>query len=167
MRNILNGKVLIAALVIASLLLCASLAYILLRRPAAPIPAPSTGSGQSLTPASAALTVIPAPSSTPRTLPPTLTPIPPTAMPSPTPAAGQIAVGVYVQVATGGDALRVRAEPGLSTDPLFLAFDSEVFLVTNGPQQADGYTWWYLTASYDATRAGWAAQDFLTVIPSP
>ena len=159
MKNILNGKVLIAALVIASVLLCTSLVYILVRRPAAPAP--------DLTPASAVLTVIPAPTSTPRNLPPTLTPIPPTAMPSPTPAAGEIAIGVYVQVATGGDALRVREEPGLSTAPLFLAFDSEVFLVTNGPQQADGYTWWYLTASYDASRAGWAAQDFLTVIPSP
>ncbi len=159
MKNILNGKVLIAALVIASVLLCTSLVYILVRRPAAPAP--------DLTPASAVMTVIPAPTSTPRTLPPTLTPIPPTAMPSPTPAAGEIAIGVYVQVATGGDALRVRAEPGLSTAPLFLAFDSEVFLVTNGPEQADGYTWWYLTASYDASRAGWAAQDFLTVIPSP
>ncbi|MCX6037752.1 MAG: hypothetical protein NTW99_07645 [Chloroflexi bacterium] len=159
MKNILNRKVLIAALVIASVLLCTSLVYILVRRPAAPAP--------DLTPASAVLTVIPAPTSTPRTLPPTLTPIPPTAMPSPTPVAGEIAIGVYVQVATGGDALRVRAEPGLSTAPLFLAFDSEVFLVTNGPEQADGYTWWYLTASYDASRAGWAAQDFLTVIPSP
>jgi hypothetical protein len=49
----------------------------------------------------------------------------------------------------------------------FSAFDSEVFLVTKGPEQADGYTWWYLTASYDTSRAGWAAQDFLAVIPSP
>ena len=51
--------------------------------------------------------------------------------------------------------------------PCFLAFDAEVFLITEGPRDADGYTWWYLTASYDTARAGWAAQDFLTVIPSP
>lgn len=161
MKNILNGKVLIAALVIASVLLCTSLVYILVRRPAAPAP--------DLTPASAALTVIPAPTSTPRTLPPTLTPIPPSPAPSPTPAPGEIAVGVYVQPTTGGEGLRVHTEPSLSADLAFpdAAFDSEVFLVTNGPQQADGYTWWYLTASYDASRAGWAAQDFLTVIPSP
>jgi len=159
MKNMLNGKVLIAALVIASVLLCASLAYILVRRPAAAAP--------DLTPASAGLTVIPAPTSTPHTLLSTLTPIPPTAMPSPTPAPGQIAIGVYVQVATGVDALNLRAEPGLNATPLDLAFASEVFLVTKGPEQADGYSWWYLTASYDASRAGWAAQDFLTVIPSP
>jgi hypothetical protein len=159
MKNVLTGKVLIAALVIASVLLCASLVYILVRRPAAAAP--------DLVPASAALTVIPAATSTPHTLPPMLTPIPPTAIPSPTPAPGQIAIGVYVQVTTGGGALRVRAEPGLSTAPLFLAFDSEVFLVTNGPKQVDDYTWWYLTASYDASRAGWAVQDYLTAIPSP
>lgn len=159
MKNILNGKVLIAALVIASVLLCASLLYILVRRPAAAAP--------ELTPAFAALTVIPAPTSTPHTLPPTTTPIPLASLSSPTPAPGEIAIGVYVQVATGGDKLRVRVEPGLSTALLFLAFDSEVFLVTNGPEQADGYTWWYLTAAYDASRAGWAAQKYLTAIPSP
>ncbi len=159
MKNILNGKVLVAALVIASLLLCACLVYILVRRPAAAVP--------DLTPASAALTVIPAPTSTPHTLPPASTPFPPTAMPSHTPAPGEIAISVYVQVATGVDALNLRAQPGLKTVPLSLAFNSEVFLVTNGPKQADGYTWWYLTAPYDSSRAGWAVQDFLTVIPSP
>jgi hypothetical protein len=159
MKNILNGKVLVAALIIASVLLCGSLIYILVARPAAP--------GADIDPASAALTVIPAPTGTPRTLPPTLTPIPSTPTLPPTPAPGEFGVGAYVQVDTGGDALRIRSEPGLNSDPLFLAFDAEAFLVTDGPRQADGYTWWYLTASYDTARAGWAAQDFLTVIPSP
>ena len=157
MRKILNGKVLVAALVSAGVLLCASLVYILVKRPAA---APAD-----LTPVFAVLTIIPAPTSTPHAMPAILTPIPSVALSSPTPAPGQVAVGVYVQVATGGDALRVREQPGLGNAPLFLAFDSEVFLVAKGPEQADGYTWWYLTASYDAARAGWAAQDFLTVIP--
>lgn len=159
MKKILNRKVQIAALVIASVLLCASLVYILVRRPSATVP--------DLTPVSAALTVIPAPTSTLHPLTPTLTPIPTTEIPSPIPAEGEIAIGVYVQVASGVEALNLRAEPGLDTAPLSLAFNSEVFLVTNGPEQADGYTWWFLTASYNASRAGWAAQDFLTVIPSP
>ena len=159
MKKILNGKVLIATLVFAGILLCASFAYIIVMRPAA---APA----DLATPASAALTVISAPTSTPRALPATATAVPLAAMSSPSPAPGQIGIGVYVQVATGGDTLHIRAEPGLSNEPLFMAFDSEVFLVTKGPEQADGYTWWYLTASYDANRAGWAAQDFLTVIPS-
>lgn len=155
-KEIFSGKVWIASLLIASALLVGTLAYLLIARP-----------GADLAPASAALTIIPAPSGTPRTLPPTLTPIPPTPTVPPTPAPGEFGLGVYVQVDTGGDALRVRAEPGLESAPLFLAFDAEVFLIADGPTQADGYTWWYLTASYDAARSGWAAQDFLTVIPSP
>lgn len=160
MKNILDKKVLIAALVIASGLLCASLVYILVMRPAAPAP--------DLMPVSAVLTVIPAPTSTPRTLPPTLTPIPSTPPIPPTLAPGQVGIGVYVQPATGGDGLRIHTDPSLSAGLAFPnpAFDSEVFLVTQGPEYADGYTWWYLTASYDTSRAGWAVQDFLKVIPS-
>jgi hypothetical protein len=162
MNKILNGKVLIAMVGIAALLLCGSLAYILVMRPAA-------ASSPNLSVTTSELTIIPAPSSTSRPLPPTLTPIPPTPLPSPTPAPGQIAVGVYVEPVTGGEGLRVHTQPRLNADLAFpgVAFDSEVFLVTNGPEQADGYTWWYLTASYDTTRAGWAVQDFLKAIPSP
>jgi len=159
MKNILNGKVLIAMAAVAALLLCGSLAYILVMRPTA-------DSSPQLAAATAALTIIPAPTSTSLPLPPTLTAVPPTPAPTSTPAPGQVAIGVYVQPSTGGVGLRVHTQPGLSAD-YFSAFDSEVFLVTKGPEQADGYTWWYLTASYDATRAGWAVQDYLSAIPSP
>jgi len=160
MKRVLNGKVFLAMLVIASMLLCASLAYILVLRPAAAPLNPSS--------ATAALTIIPAPTSTPRPLPPTLTPIPPTPTVSPTPAPGEIAVGVYVQISnTGEEGLNIRAEPGLSSEVLFSGLDAEAFKVTDGPVDADGYTWWRLTASYDETRTGWAAQDYLTVIPPP
>jgi hypothetical protein len=159
MRNILNGKVLIAMAIIAAVLLCGTLAYIMMVRPAA-------AANPALADATSALTIIPAPTSTARPLPPTLTPLPPPPTPSPTPAPGQIAIGVYVQPSTGGSGLRVHTKASLTAD-FFSAFDSEVFLVTKGPEQADGYTWWYLTASYDTTRAGWAAQDYLAVVPSP
>jgi len=49
----------------------------------------------------------------------------------------------------------------------FLAYDSEVFVVKDGPREVDGYTWWYLTAPYDDTRVGWAAADFLSYVPAP
>lgn len=160
MKTILSGKVILAAIIIAAVLLCGSFSYFFFAKPAET----EVGSDN---PALAALTVIPAPTSTPRALPPTLTPIPPTPTLPPTPAAGDFGIGAYVQVDTGGDALRIRPEPGLNYDPLFLAFDAEVFLITEGPREADGYTWWFLTASYDDARVGWAAQDFLTVIPSP
>jgi hypothetical protein len=159
MKNILNGKVLVATLLISGTLLCASLAYILVRRPAAAAP--------DLTPASAILTVIPAPTSTSRILPPTATSFPPTPTTSPTPAPGEFAIGVYVQITnTGEEGLNIRSDAGLNTKVLFSGRDSEVFLITDGPVQADGYTWWRLTASYDTTRSGWAAQNFLSVIPS-
>ena len=159
MKNILNGKVLIAMLVIAALLLCGSLTYILVMRPTA-------NANPELAAATSALTIIPAPTSTLLPLPPTLTAIPPTPEATFTPAPGQVAIGVYVQPSTGGVGLRVHTSASLSAD-FFSAFDSEVFLVTKGPEQADGYTWWYLTASYDTTRAGWAVQNYLSAIPSP
>jgi len=159
MKNILTRKVLLAMLIIAAVLFCSTLAIILIWRPTALRP--------SITPASAAMIVIPAISSTPFALTPTQTPFPPTPVITPTAAPGQIAIGVYVQPSTGGIGLRIHTAPSLTAGLAFqgAAFDSEVFLVTDGPKQADGYTWWYLTASYDTTRAGWAVQNYLVAIP--
>ncbi|MCF6277808.1 MAG: hypothetical protein L3J16_03550 [Anaerolineales bacterium] len=113
----------------------------------------------------AELTVIPGPTSTPRFAP---TPTHDPALGTATPLPGEIAVNGYAQiVGTDGDGLRLRATPGLSGDPLFLGFDTEVFLVSGGPQDADGYVWWYLVAPYDEGRAGWAASAFLEAIPAP
>jgi len=158
MKTILNGKVLIAALIIAAVLSCGSLVYIMVARPAA--------SNPGLASLDSGITIIPAPTSTPKPLPPTLTPIPPTPMATRTPAPGEIAVGVYVQPTTGGVGLRVHTDPKLDS-PFFSAYDSEAFLITKGPEQADGYIWWYLTASYDTKRSGWAVQDYLIAIPKP
>jgi hypothetical protein len=160
MRRILSARVMTVAGLAGLLLVCASLVYIWVLRPGVPA-APEV-------PLSAALTIIPGPSSTLAPLPATLTPAPPTPFPTPTPRPGQVRVGSYVQIEnTGGEGLRIRTEPGLETKVIFSGFDSEVFLVTDGPQQADGYTWWHLTASYDQARSGWAVQDYLTVIEGP
>jgi hypothetical protein len=87
---------------------------------------------------------------------------------APTPVPTGIALGNYVQISgTDGEGLRIRSEPGLDGNPDFLGFDSEVFIVRDGPVALDGYVWWYLVAPYDETRAGWAAADFLSYIPSP
>ena len=112
--------------------------------------------------APADLTVIPAPTGT-SGAPPTPT-IDPFA--SPTAPAG-IAIGNSVQITgTEGQGLRIRAEPGLGGEFQFLAYDSEVFVIQDGPREVDGYVWWYLTAPYDETRVGWAAADFLTYVPA-
>jgi hypothetical protein len=109
------------------------------------------------------LTVIPASTST-SSAPPTPT-IDPFA-PSPTPTG--LAVGNYAQITgTEGQGLRIRATPGLDGEFVFLGYDSEVFVIQDGPQTVDGYVWWYLVAPYDTTRVGWAAADFLTFIPAP
>jgi hypothetical protein len=68
---------------------------------------------------------------------------------------------------TDGEGLRIRSQPSLNGEPVFLGYDSEVFIVQDGPREADGYTWWYLVAPYDDTRAGWAAANFLSYIPAP
>jgi hypothetical protein len=109
------------------------------------------------------LTMIPAPTST-SSVPPT-----PTIDPfAPTPTAAGLAAGNYVQITgTEGQGLKIRASAGLDGEFQFLAYDSEVFIVKDGPKLVDGYTWWYLVAPYDDTRAGWAAADFLTYIPAP
>jgi hypothetical protein len=113
--------------------------------------------------APADLTVIAAPTST-SSAPPTAT-IDPFA---PTPAPTGIALGNYVQITgTEGEGLRIRSEPGLGSELQFMGYDSEVFVVKDGPREVDGFVWWYLVAPYDETRAGWAAADFLSYVPAP
>jgi hypothetical protein len=68
---------------------------------------------------------------------------------------------------TGGDGLKMRSGPGVSSDTIFLGMEAEVYLVKDGPKLADGYTWWYLQAPYDTTRTGWAASKYLTIVASP
>lgn len=113
----------------------------------------------------AEITTIPGPTSTPRiAAEPTHDP----AMGTATPLPGEIALYGYVQIGnTEGEGLRLRDAPTLNGEALFLGFDAEVFQIVDGPQQADGYTWWYLIAPYDETRTGWAAEAFLEAIPSP
>jgi hypothetical protein len=115
----------------------------------------------------AVVTVLPAPSATP---PPAATatydPYAPT--PTPTVAPGEIGPGAYVQISgTQGQGLRIRSKPGLNSDQLFLGFDTEAYLVIDGPREVDGYTWYNLAAVNDQTRTGWAASNYLTIIPKP
>ena len=114
--------------------------------------------------APADLTMIPAPTHTPNaTAAPAIDPLT-----TPTLAAGAIGIGSYVQISdTEGEGLRIRVTPGLNSETVFRGEEAEVFLVKDGPKTADGYTWWYLVAPYDETRAGWSAADFLAVVPSP
>lgn len=156
---LLNFWVILAIFLLSGVLLVAS--YSLLR----PVP-----DGQvARPPATAALTIIPAPTPT---LPGT-TPTPansPTATPelSPTPPEGILAPGAYVQIlGTGGDGLRLRTGAGLDFDVRYLGLEAEVFQVRDGPKQVDDYTWWHLVAPYDESRNGWAVSEYLSVIQNP
>lgn len=160
MKQLVNLRTFVAALAFAALLLCGTLVFILLARPFAAQP--------DLAPVSSALTLIPAPTSTPRDLAPTPSPETPISEPSPTPLPGEIAVGLYVQITgTGGDGLRLRPEPGLGSQPIALGYDTEIFKVIDGPRPLDGRTWWLLVSPYDAARSGWAVADYLTIISPP
>ena len=45
--------------------------------------------------------------------------------------------------------------------------EEEIFLVADGPQQVDNYTWWYLVGPFDESRHGWAVANFLRVVQNP
>lgn len=156
LRPYLNRWVILGALGVAGMLLLITLILIGWTSPRF---SPNVGF------APADLTMIPAPTHTPNVLP-TSTLDPLTA--ASTPATDTIAVGGYVQISgTEGDGLRIRSSPGLNGDTVFRGEEAEVFVVREGPQSADGYAWWYVVAPYDETRAGWAAADFLAVVPAP
>jgi hypothetical protein len=153
-RQLFNRWVILGAFLLAGLLLLITAVSIGLT-------SARQNSGVGFTPAE--ITVIAAATST-SSAPATAT-IDPFA---PTPAPTGIALGNYVQIkGTEGEGLRIRSEPGLNGEFEFLGYDSEVFIIKDGPRQADGFTWWYLVAPYDETRNGWAAADFLSYVPAP
>lgn len=117
----------------------------------------------------AVLTVVSLPTPTPQAPSPTPpTPTTSTLTPPPPAPPGEISVGSFVQITgTGGDGLRLRTEPGLSSEVRFLALDSEVFEVSDGPQETDGHTWWYLVAPFEENRNGWAVSGYLSVVQNP
>ena len=153
-RDLINKWVILGALALAGLLLLIT---------AIGIGLTSARQNAEVGFAPADVTVIPAPTGTSGAPPtPTIDPFATATSPA------GIAIGNYVQInGTEGQGLRIRAEPGLGGEFQFLAYDSEVFVIQDGPREVDGYVWWYLVAPYDETRVGWAAADFLTYIPAP
>ena len=153
-RQLFNKWVIIGALVVAGLLIL--ITVIVIGWTNSP-QSPDVGF------APADLTVIVAPTLTPNVTPTaTVDPF------APTPTPTGLAIGSYAQITgTEGEGLRIRSQPGLTGEPVFLGLDSEVFLVQDGPREVDGYVWWYLVAPYDETRKGWAAANYLTFITTP
>ena len=109
--------------------------------------------------------------------PPTVTAVPPTASPAPAeptatlpaPPAGDVKVGVNVQVVGTGEVgvLNLRAEPSLAAAVNYVALEHEVLQVQAGPKQANGIVWWYLVDAAANNRSGWAAQNYLQLVQGP
>ncbi len=120
---------------------------------------------QESAPASA-LTVIAGATSTPYVPTPTATRVPTaTSNLRPSPLPGLIGVGSTVQIfGTEGAGLNIRTGPGLDTEVRFVALDSEVFEVRDGPEVVNDITWWYLVTPLDENRAGWAAANYLSLV---
>ena len=155
MKKILNPWVIAGAVLTASLLLVAVFFLIGSMLPGRKEPYQG----------GAVITVIPVPTAT-RTPLPTKTPI---FLPSPT-VEGQegIQLDGYVQIyGTGGEGLRLRADPSLSGEIVYLGLEGEVFLVNGGPVEGDGYLWWQLEAPLNPSRQGWAVSNYLQVAQSP
>jgi hypothetical protein len=157
MRQLFTPRVLVGAMGVATILLILTFAWIQWSAPPAPDVAGLL----------AVVTDLPMPSVTPApAASPTIDPYAPT--PTYTPAPGQISIGTVVQISgTQGVGLRIRSEPGLNSKQLFLGFDTEAYNVLDGPREVDGHAWYYLAAINDQQRTGWAASDFLTIIPQP
>jgi hypothetical protein len=109
-----------------------------------------------------AITVIPIPTFT-RTPRPTE----PASTPTLEPVSG-IQVNGHVQISgTEGDGLRLRKEPSLNGQIAYLGLEGEIFLVTGGPQEGDGYVWWQLVAPLNEDKNGWAVSNYLEAAQGP
>ena len=99
----------------------------------------------------------------------TTTPTPvPAAAPTPTPASilpGTFGIGTRVEVIdTGGVGVSIRAEAHTNGERLDVANEGDTLLIVGGPEEADGYTWWFLRDESNAAREGWAVSDYLSPI---
>jgi hypothetical protein len=158
-RNFLNIRVLIGAGLVGVCMFAVLLAFL----------SASRQDQLNISAGTPILNVIPAPTTTPPSplASPTLS-LTPTQVVPPPPISGTITIGAYVQITgTGGDGLRLRVDPGLDGTVRFMAIDSEVFQVLDGPLEIDGYIWWFLQAPYDVIVQGWAVSNYLILVQNP
>lgn len=78
-----------------------------------------------------------------------------------------VSVGKIVTVIDVGDQqLNVRDVPGvMGSSVIFRSPEGTRFMVTEGPHLVDGLTWWRIQDPSDNSRTGWAASNYLQVVP--
>lgn len=90
-------------------------------------------------------------------------------IPSPTPSTNTIegvGIGVRVQVTgTGTVGLSIRSDASTQAERRSVAEEGTIFLVTDGPTEADGLTWWFIKDEADPNIVGWAAAEYLVAVP--
>jgi hypothetical protein len=80
----------------------------------------------------------------------------------------EFGVGAHVLASgTGGAGLGLFRDPAAYSIRMDVADDGEVFVVLDGPGQADGHTWWLLGDPEDEDRQGWAVACFLRPVENP
>lgn len=91
---------------------------------------------------------------------PTLAPIIFTATPAP------VSVGATIVVqGVGAQQLNIRDVPGvIGTNVVFRADEGTRFIILDGPSQADGFTWWRIQNTGNASQTGWAVANYLSVV---
>jgi hypothetical protein len=78
---------------------------------------------------------------------------------------GRFTIGGAVTVVnTEGAGLRLRSGPGTSEPAIETLHDGDILVVVEGPQSADGFTWWRV--EHDGT-TGWCASEWLEPVEAP
>ncbi|HSJ57169.1 MAG TPA: SH3 domain-containing protein [Anaerolineae bacterium] len=94
--------------------------------------------------------------------PPTATVVLPVSTPEGTAAPAEIGPGALVVVqGTQGSGLNLRTEPGTGAQVVINVREGTVLTVIEGPEEADGYTWWRMRAP--GGEEGWGAANWIAL----
>jgi hypothetical protein len=159
LRNLLNIKVILGAIVFAIVVFAVLVAVLWSAKVKSIVQVPAT----------AIFHIIEAPTETPLVPIGMATPLPaPTSSQQVPPPSSNIAIGDYVQVSgTGGDGLRLHKEAGVSSEVRYIAIEAQLFLVKDGPIDSDGYIWWLLQDPYTENTEGWGVGNYLVIVQNP
>ncbi|HPG19510.1 MAG TPA: SH3 domain-containing protein [Flexilinea sp.] len=74
-------------------------------------------------------------------------------------------VGAYVKIEnTQGAGLKIRPDPGTGGEVTFIASEGDIFIIIDGPDERNGYTWWKLQGFEDPSLVGWGASKFFSLV---